>query len=38
MHWKNLANYDYLGAYSLEGRTEDVVLTIKEIISSKFID
>lgn len=31
MHWKNLANYDYLGAYSLEGRTEDVVLTIKEI-------
>lgn len=31
MHWKNLANYDYLGAYSFEGITDHVVLTIKEI-------
>lgn len=31
MHWKNLANYDYLGAYSLEGKADEVVLTIKEI-------
>lgn len=30
MHWKNLANYDYLGAYSLEGVNE-ITLTIKEI-------
>lgn len=31
MHWKNLANYDYLGAYSLDGVAEEVTLTIKEI-------
>lgn len=31
MHWKNLSNYDYLGAYSLDGRKDDVILTIKEI-------
>lgn len=32
MHWKNLANYDYLGAYSLEGtKTKEVSLTIKSI-------
>ena len=31
MHWKKLSNYDYLGAYSLDGRKEDVILTIKEI-------
>ena len=31
MHWKNLANYDYLGAYSLEGKADEVVLTIKDI-------
>lgn len=31
MHWKNLANYDYLGAYSLEGIATEVVLTIKSI-------
>lgn len=31
MHWKNLANYDYLGAYSLDGVTEEVTLTIKDI-------
>lgn len=31
MHWKNLANYDYLGAYSLEGIVPEVTLTIKEI-------
>lgn len=30
MHWKNLANYDYLGAYSLEGK-KDIILTIKDI-------
>jgi hypothetical protein len=27
--WKNLANYDYLGAYSLQGVAEEVTLTIK---------
>ena len=31
MHWKNLANYDYLGAYSLEGIATEVTLTIKSI-------
>lgn len=31
MHWKNLANYDYLGAYSLDGVAAEVVLTIKSI-------
>lgn len=30
MHWKNLSNYDYLGAYSLEG-VKEVILTIKSI-------
>lgn len=28
-HWKNLANYNYLGAYSLDG-VESVILTIKD--------
>lgn len=27
--WKNLANYDYLGAYSLQGVVDEVALTIK---------
>lgn len=31
MHWKNLANYDYLGAYSFEGVATEVTLTIKEV-------
>lgn len=30
MHWKNLASYDYLGSYSLEG-VSSVILTIKDI-------
>lgn len=31
-NWKNLANYDYLGAYSLDGTgIDELVLTIKEI-------
>ena len=29
-HWKNLASYDYLGAYSLENG-KDKIVTIKEI-------
>ena len=29
-HWKNLANYDYLGAYSLSGKDE-AILTIKNV-------
>ena len=29
-HWKNLANYDYLGAYSLKNG-KDKIVTIKEI-------
>lgn len=29
-HWKNLANYDYLGAYSLSGK-EEIILTIKNV-------
>ena len=29
-HWKNLANYDYLGAYSLDN-VPQVILTIKEV-------
>lgn len=31
MHWKNLANYDYLGAYSLDGIASEITLTIKLI-------
>ena len=30
-NWKNLANYDYLGAYSLQGITNQVTLTIKDV-------
>ena len=30
-HWKNLANYDYLGAYSLPEGVNEVVLTIADI-------
>ena len=31
-NWKNLANYDYLGAYSLDGTgLNEIVLTIKNI-------
>ena len=30
-NWKNLAKYDYLGAYSLEGIVDELVLTIKDI-------
>ena len=30
-HWKNLANYDYLGAYSLPEGVNEVVLTIESI-------
>lgn len=34
MHWKNLTNYNYLGAYSLEAEPSgEVVLTIKSIKS-----
>ncbi len=29
-HWKNLANYDYLGAYSLQG-ADSVILTIDSL-------
>lgn len=35
MHWKNLANYDYLGSYSLEGKAKEVTLTIKNISQKK---
>ena len=31
MHWKNLANYDYLGAYSLDGIAPEITLTIATI-------
>lgn len=31
MHWKNLSNYDYLGAYSIDGVASELVLTIKDI-------
>lgn len=31
-NWKNLANYDYLGAYSIEGTgLDEIVLTIKDL-------
>lgn len=30
MHWKNLSNYEYLGAYSIDGIGE-ITLTIKSI-------
>lgn len=33
MHWKNLANYDYLGAYSLEGITDEITVTIRDVKS-----
>lgn len=36
VHWKNLANYDYLGAYSLEGTgIDELVLTIKDVKKEK---
>lgn len=35
MHWKNMANYDYLGAYSLQGITPEVTLTIKSVKKEK---
>ena len=35
MHWKNMANYDYLGAYSLQGITNEVTLTIKTVKKEK---
>lgn len=31
MHWKNLTDYKYLGAYSLEGITDEITLTIKSV-------
>ncbi len=31
-NWKNLAKYDYLGAYSLEGVVNELTLTIKSIV------
>ena len=30
-HWKNLANYDYLGAYSLENIADEITVTIKDV-------
>lgn len=30
-HWKNLANYDYLGAYSLEGIANEITITINSL-------
>lgn len=30
-HWKNLGNYEYLGAYSLDGKADEIVLTIKDL-------
>ena len=35
-HWKNLANYDYLGAYSLEGLIgNELILTIVDVKQEK---
>ena len=35
-HWKNLANYDYLGAYSLEGlASNELILTIANVKPEK---
>ena len=30
-HWKTMANYDYLGAYSLDGIAKEVTLTIASV-------
>jgi hypothetical protein len=30
-HWKTMANYDYLGAYSLDGVAKEVTLTIASV-------
>lgn len=30
-NWKNLENYDYLGAYSLDGIAPEIVVTIKKV-------
>lgn len=30
-HWKNMGNYDYLGAYSLEGITDSITPTILKV-------
>jgi hypothetical protein len=30
-HWKNLANYNYMGAYSFDGKVKEIVVTIKSV-------
>lgn len=30
-HWKNLANYNYMGAYSFDGKVKEIIVTIKSV-------
>lgn len=30
-YWKQLANYNYMGAFSLEGKAKEIVVTIKSV-------
>lgn len=34
-HWKNLADYNYMGAYSFDGKVKEVTLTIKGVFRDK---
>lgn len=34
-HWKNLADYNYMGAYSFDGKGIELVLTIKSVFQDK---
>ncbi len=31
-HWKQLADYNYMGAYSFDGKVDQIVVTIKKVI------
>lgn len=34
-HWKQLANYNYIGAYSFEGKAKEITVTIKNVVQDK---
>ena len=34
-HWKKMVNTDYLGAYSLQGTADSIILTIKDVKREK---
>lgn len=36
-HWKQLANYNYMGTYSFEGKASEIVVTIKSVVQEEVI-